>query len=393
MSDGVYPFNKGGKERRLWEITRRLQANGAEVHIYTMKWWEEGRHLNLEGVRLHAICKYRPLYNGERRSITQAVIFGLATLKLLVARFDVLDVDHMPYFPVFAARIICTLRRKRIVATWHEVWGIDYWQSYLGKLAPISAFTEWLAARSADEIVAVSMQTSTRLTDTLKVKVPVRTIELGVDLTAIREEQKSELQSDILFAGRLLAHKNVDLLLRAMALLKDNSPWLRCRIVGEGPERSRLESLSADLDLEGNVFFHDFFPGPSIYGLMKSATVFALPSVREGFGAVVLEANCCGVPVVTSDHPDNAARHLIVQGQNGYLAGADATSLAKALNLAIIRAPLMNPRAAAERTGHLRDWSEVATAVLHAVSGGKQALPLRNAGGERGRGEMVSDSV
>ena len=45
--------------------------------------------------------------------MVQAVLFGLTTLKLLVARFDVLDVDHMPYFPLFSARIVCALRRKR----------------------------------------------------------------------------------------------------------------------------------------------------------------------------------------------------------------------------------------------------------------------------------------
>jgi glycosyltransferase involved in cell wall biosynthesis len=368
VSDGVYPFNKGGKERRLWEITRRLQASGVEVHIYTMKWWPGGNTFDLEGVRMHAICKQRPLYEGERRSITQALIFGIATLKLIVARFDVLDVDHMPYFPIFTARIVCALRRKRMVATWHEVWGKEYWRSYLGSLAPISAATEWLAARAAGEIVAVSRQTSARLAEQLKVRAPVNTIELGVDLAAIRVEQKSILESDILFAGRLLAHKNVDILIRAVALMKEKRPRLRCRIVGEGPERSRLESLCIDLGLEKNVIFHDFFPGSTIYGLMKSATVFALPSVREGFGVVVLEANSCGLPVVTVAHPDNAARHLIAQGQNGFLADADAVSLARALDLALIRAPLMDPRASAERSGHLRDWDEVAAAVYNVVT-------------------------
>ena len=160
-----------------------------------------------------------------------------------------------------------------MVATWHEVWGNEYWRSYLGRLAPISTVIEWLAARSAHEIIAVSAQTSSRLIEELKVKVPVRTIELGVDLTTIQLENKSALESDILYAGRLLAHKNVDMLLRAVALLKEDRPWLHCRIIGEGPERSRLESLALELDLEKNVSFHDFFPGSAIYGIMKSATV------------------------------------------------------------------------------------------------------------------------
>ena len=378
VSDAVYPFNKGGKERRLWEISRRLQRMGLEVHIYTMKWWVGKRTLVLEDVQLHAICKWRPLYDGERRSIIQALMFGLATFKLLVARFDVIDVDSIPYFPLFAGRIVCGLRRKRMVATWHEVWGKTYWQSYLGRLAPISAFTERLAAHMPTEIVAYSQQTTNRLVDELGVTAPISTIELGVDLATIRAEERSTLRSDILFAGRLLTNKNVDLLLRAVVLMKEDRPDICCRIIGEGPERARLESLRIELGLERNVSFHDFFPGSEIYGAMKSATVLALPSTREGFGLVVLEANSCGLPVVTVDHPDNAARHLITAGQNGFVAKADAASLAELLSLAIVRAPLMDPLESTKRSGRLRDWDGVAAAVLTAISHSQPSVAAEN---------------
>ena len=369
--DAIYPFSIGGRERRLWEIARRLGLNGIEVHIYTMKWWTGGKTLNVDGIQLHALCKKRSLYHDGRRSIAQALIFGLATLKLIVARFDILDVDHMPYFPIFAARIVCALRRKQMVVTWHEVWGKSYWQKYVGRLAPISTITELLAARIPTKIVAVSHQTSTRLIDQLGVKAPVHTITLGVDLATIQAEEKSKLRSDILFAGRLIENKNVHILLHAVALMKEDRPSLCCRIIGEGPERRQLESLSIELGLEENVIFHDFFPGSTIYGLMKAATVFALPSIREGFGIVALEANGCGLPVVTVDHPDNAARHLITDGQNGFLADLDAASLAKVLSVAITSAPLMDPRESAERSGHLRDWDEVATSVFHVATNGQ----------------------
>jgi L-malate glycosyltransferase len=369
VSDGVYPFNKGGKERRLWEIARRLHGMGVEVHIYTMQWWDEKKTLDLEGIRFHAICKRRSLYDGERRSIWQALLFGLATFKLIVAHVDVLDVDSIPYFPVFAARVVCVLRRKRMVVTWHEVWGKEYWEQYLGRLAPISAAIEWLAARVPSAIVAVSMQTSDRLRNALGVTAPIHVIELGVDMAAIQAAQPSALSSDILFAGRLLAHKNVDLLLRALALLTAESPELTCTVVGEGPERSRLESLSRELGLGGSVVFHDFLPGSEIYGVMKSGRVFVLPSIREGFGVVVLEANCCGLPVVTVNHPDNAARNLIAEGQNGFVAKVSPEGLADGLKLALGCAALMDPEAGAERCGHLRDWDEVAVAVLDVLTG------------------------
>ena len=300
----------------------------------------------------------------------------------------------MPYFSIFAARIVCVFRRKRMAATWHEVWGKEYWWKYFGRLAPISTVTEWLAAHLPDEIITVSRQTSTRLVSQLGVKAPVRTIETGVDLAAIDAEGKSTLQSDVLFAGRLLANKNVNILLRAVALMKDDRPQLCCRIVGEGPERSRLEALSTELGIEDNVIFHDFFPDPSaIYGIMKAARVFALPSVREGFGAAVLEANGCGLPVVTVNHPDNAARHLIIEGQNGFLADVDVVSIAEQLSAAIIRGPLMHPRTAAERSGDLRDWGEVAAVHFHAVTAGRWPTSPEYANSRLFCREWVGESV
>ena len=197
----------------------------------------------------------------------------------------------------------------------------------------------------------------------------MHTIDLGVDFETIAAQKESELRSDILFAGRLLANKNVDPLLEALVSMKKEHPGLCCRIVGEGPERSRLESLSIELGLAENVIFHDYFPGAAIYGVMKSAKVFALPSEREGFGIVALEANACGVPVVTADHPDNATRHLIIAGENGFLTNLDVESLAESLSIAINRASSMDPRASAQRQGYLRDWNEIAAAVLHAATG------------------------
>ena len=53
--------------------------------------------------------------------------------------------------------------------------------------------------------------------------------------------------------------------------------------------------------------------------LMKSAKVFAFSSTREGFGIVAIEANACGLPVVTINHPQNAAKYLIVNELNGFV--------------------------------------------------------------------------
>src|SRR5680860_553087 len=99
VSDAIYPYNEGGKEKRLFEVTTRLAKRGYDINLYCMKWWKGSRDKIENGVHLHAICKYYSLYSGERRSIVQALMFGTACLKLIKEDFDIIDVDHMPHFP------------------------------------------------------------------------------------------------------------------------------------------------------------------------------------------------------------------------------------------------------------------------------------------------------
>ncbi len=196
----------------------------------------------MDGVSLHALCRYHPLYHGVRRSRRQALLFGLATLKLLTQRFDAIDVDHIPDFPLFSARLVCSLRRRRLTATWHEVWGRKYWTGYIGRSASIAYLVERVSARMPHQIISVSLQTSQRLRKELKVKAPVATVPLGVDIRGIDAAAPSDKPCDVIYAGRLLAHKNIATLLRAVAIAAARRPQLRCLIVGEGRSDLTLSS-------------------------------------------------------------------------------------------------------------------------------------------------------
>jgi glycosyltransferase involved in cell wall biosynthesis len=369
VSDAAYPFHTGGKETRLYEISKRLAQRGRDVHIYTMKWWRGPRRVCLDGVWFHAICKQRPLYTKGHRSIGQALVFGLATLRLLTARFDALDVDHMPFFPLFTARLVCALRRKPLFATWHEVWGREYWQTYLGRLGVIGSLVERLAFRMPRVIISNSDQTTRRL-EGVAPTVRVETVQLGVDFQRIDAVAPAPLSSDVMYAGRLLSHKNVDVLLEAIALARLQHPGIRCLVVGEGPERERLETLARRLGLASNVHFIDFVPShDELFALMKASRAFVLPSEREGFGAVVLEANACGLPVVTVQHPDNAARHLIRNGENGYVSQLSPEPLAHTILHCLDEHPQLAAREAVEKHFVGNDWSVVADRVDHILAG------------------------
>jgi glycosyltransferase involved in cell wall biosynthesis len=328
VSDAVFPYNKGGKETRIHEISSRLVKLGHTVTIYCMNW--KGLKKQESGVNLKAISNYYPLYAGDRRSMKEAIMFSLSCLKLLKEDFDVIDVDHMPHLVLFTTKLVSMLKRKPLYVTWNEVWGREYWVEYMGKLGNIAYIIEWITSRFPDKIIAVSEHTKTKLIKELKTRKPIVVIPNGIDLQAIKKVKPSKEKSDIIFAGRLLNHKNVDFMVKATSMLKKDFPKIKAFIIGKGPEKANLIELTDKLQLKENIKFFDFFTHHNeVYGLIKSSKVFIFPSTREGFGIVALEANACGVPVITTNHKDNAAKNLIQNGQNGYVVSLDSKKIAE----------------------------------------------------------------
>ncbi|MBA7557564.1 putative glycosyltransferase EpsD [subsurface metagenome] len=128
----------------------------------------------------------------------------------------------------------------------------------------------------------------------------------------------------------MLDNKNVDILIKSIQLIKEKIPKIKCLIIGDGPEKKNLEALTQELNLEKNIKFLGFLENhDDVYAIMKLSKVFVLPSTREGFGIVVIEANACGIPVVTIDHKDNAARDLIEEGKNGFVCQLNEEEIAK----------------------------------------------------------------
>lgn len=330
VSDSIWPYNKGGKEKRLFDISTRLTKD-FDVHIYTMKWWK-GRKTRVEnGVTLHAISKKYPLYDGERRSIKQGLLFGIACLNLLWENWDVIDVDHMPFFPVIFTKVVCLLKRKPMIATWHEVWGQEYWKQYLGNSKGyIASIVERIAVKMPDKFISISKHTSDRLIEHFGVTKEISTIPIGLDFEHIKKIVPSQSKTDVIYVGRLLAHKNVDVLINAINILKDKHPKIKCMIVGTGPEKDALQKLIAELNITKNVMMIDQINDhDELYGQLKSSIVLVLPSSREGFGIVMIEANACGIPTITVNERDNAAKSLL--GIVGNVTKLNGQNLAKSI--------------------------------------------------------------
>lgn len=334
VSDAIYPYNKGGKEKRIYEISTRLAKRGHKVTIYCMKWWEGADTRVDEGVQIKAISPYFPLYSGEKRSIKEALLFSLYCLKLVKEDFDIIDVDHMPHLVLFSTKLVALLKRKKLHVIWNEVWGAPYWIKYMGPSGVLAAWIEKIASMLPDKFTAISEHTASALTT--KLKVPPRKITVipnGISIAELEGIAPAISRSDVIFVGRLLSHKNVDVLIQSIALLKTKYPRIKCIIVGKGPESNNLIDLVRNNDLLENVkFIENIEDHNQLYTLMKSSRIFAFPSTREGFGIVALEANGCGLPVITTDHHQNAARYLIKEGLNGKTISLSKENLANTID-------------------------------------------------------------
>jgi glycosyltransferase involved in cell wall biosynthesis len=363
--DVIFPYVTGGAERRYFEVGRRLAKQGYDVHLYGMKSWEGEDVISMEGMTLHAIMPQTSLYTvSGRRSIAEAFRFGLATLRLLKEPFDVIDCCGFPYFSLFSLRLVTWIRGKRLYSTWHEVWGKKYWQEYLGILGIFGYIIERGAAILPDRIISVSESTTKALKNKLGRKRGIVTIPNGIDLELIRQTEASPENFDIIFAGRLLRHKNADKVLQALPEVKKAFPHIKFIIIGDGPEKKRLEELSHCLNLESNVRFMGFVEENKLFSYMKSSKLLVLPSSREGFGMVALEARACGLPVLTVDEPHNAACRLVTECGNGVITRLDPASIAQG-----IKSILANPKKETEEPDiEKHDWKNVVRKIEHSFA-------------------------
>jgi glycosyltransferase involved in cell wall biosynthesis len=324
VSDVVYPYVKGGAEKRIFELSRRLAAEGHDVHLYGIRWWDGPAEFSRDGITYHGVCDKRDLYRDGKRSITEAVWFGLCLLgPLTKERFDVIDCNQHPYFSLFSCKAAVMLRGGRFLATWHEVWG-RYWTEYMGWAGMAGRAVEWLTARLPDHVISVSNSTAADLESIGVPRSRITVIPNGIPLGRITEVPPAGEASDVAFAGRLIKDKHVDVLLRACG----GKP-LSVTIIGDGPERAALEALAKDLGV--NAVFTGFLPEEALIARLKAAKLFVLPSAREGFSITTLEALACGVPVVTVDEPRNYARDLVADGVTGRVVPLDEESIGHAI--------------------------------------------------------------
>jgi glycosyltransferase involved in cell wall biosynthesis len=196
---------------------------------------------------------------------------------------------------------------------------------------------------------------------------PVRVIPNGVDteffIPARSKPPRNERVLRILFVGRFRHQKNLPFLFRQAARLAATT--FELHLVGDGPEKQRLEGLAGKLGIASAITWHGWLPPAALLKVYQSADCLVNPSLYEGMPNVVLEAMACGLPVIASSVPGND--ELVREGETGFLFDLqEPDSLMNAFG------HLMNDRDLCARLGaNARNrvtknfsWSNVAQAYL-----------------------------
>jgi len=322
VSDTMYPWFIGGKEERLRVLRSHLDAEKFDVIFATMKWWDG------QAPKSHyALCKKIDLYHNGRRSIYSSLYFALACLKVWRYKPDLIEADQMPFLQIWPLKLVCILRRIPLCVTWHEVWGPKYWQEYLGNLGPIAGFVESLSMKLPDRIIAVSEMTKQRLIEQGVHTAKIALVANTVDALEIRNAKTNLPATDLLYVGRLIEHKRVDLLIDSLSQLKSQGSLCTLSVVGQGPLLNALMDQATRLGVSSQVTFYSRqLKSEDIWGLMGTCKVFVSPSEREGFGIAALEAITAGLRVLVSSHSDNASRFLVTSSQVGEAVSKQTTS-------------------------------------------------------------------
>jgi glycosyltransferase involved in cell wall biosynthesis len=333
--DCLFPFTVGGAERWYRNLGQRLAADGHDVTYLTLRQWDRGVDPAVPGVRVLAVGPRLALYSNGRRRIVPPLLFGLGVLWHLLRhgrRYAVVHTASFPYFSLLAAGVLRRARGYRLVVDWHEVWSADYWREYLGdRTGTIGELVQHLCVHLEQHAFCFSRLHADRLRASgLRGEVTVLEGEFTPHVPSPGKPRPAE--PVVVFAGRHIPEKRAPAVVGAVVEAGRCIPGLRGIIFGDGPERPDVLEAIRQARAAATISAPGFVAAEEVDTTIGEALCMLLPSRREGYGMIVVEAASQGVPSIVVSGPDNAATELIAEGENGTIAGsADPTELAKAI--------------------------------------------------------------
>jgi len=301
VSHYYYPYPGGGAERQAQRIAETLAAQGWRMSILTKRLQGMQRRETINGVRVRRIWTSE-LHGPQSLFLALGLLFSL----LPGPRGQVVHLNEM-YRDIVPALIARRFRRCPIAI--RVACGGAYGDVARLQVIPAGKLMLRLARR-ADAIISLSAQITSELVEYGFQRERIVEIPNGVDtqrFTPATASEKLELRRAlglpqegplVIFIGRLQPQKGVETLLHAWKDVQPSNPSAHLLLVGQGPERAKLEKLAADLEPGASIHFLGQLEPVLPY--LRASDVFVLPSFFEGLSNALLEAMACGLPVVST---------------------------------------------------------------------------------------------
>jgi glycosyltransferase involved in cell wall biosynthesis len=326
----VYPFpNKGvyvGIERHAHELALALKKANVDVNIITTYWNGGKQREEHEGIRIYRSFDYGHKYGSIGRIFDlHYYSFGenLLEYRDLIKQSDIVHTLG----PISSVNDIKKLGVP-VVTHFHHFESIDNPKELLHK--PFHHLMEKNAYNNSTLVFTPSISSKIDLVNKFGIKEDhVCVIPHGID-TQKFYPLKSEKQQDIklLYVGNLDKRKGLYYLIEAMRLVANCHKNVKLSLVGKGSQKEELISHINCLQLEGYIQLCGFLDDDSLLKMYQSSDIFVFPSLKEGFGFVLLEAMACGIPVIST----NVSAIPEVVGDSGILVNPmDPEDLSKAI--------------------------------------------------------------
>lgn len=292
----IYPDVIGGLEIHAHEMSK-MQANlGHDVTVFTSNTNNLPKEEFKDGYR---IIRYSRIIKIFGNSISLALL-----IKLIKNRYN-FDIIHA-HSHLFFSTNICVLIRKLgsapLVITNHGIISASA-PNWLNKIYKntITKFTFDIA-----DCILCYTEIEKKNVEKLGINTKkIRVIHNGVDTTLFTPQLNKKKNSFryLLWVGRFVPGKRVDLLIDAYNKILKEYPNTRLTLVGEGPLKDIIDNKIERLGLNKNILIINHIDNSDLPALYNQADIFILPSLMEAVPRTLLEAMSCGIPVIVTDLP------------------------------------------------------------------------------------------
>ncbi|MFF7790417.1 glycosyltransferase [Streptomyces sp. NPDC007991] len=337
--DPAHP-QAGGAEAYCFEIARRLARSHARVTLFAARFPGAPAEEWADGVRV--------LRGGGTFGVYLAA--GLHLLRNRHTYDAVVDFQNgIPFFsPLF------TPRWTADVGVIHHIHQQQFDLFFRWPMNTVGRLLEKQISRlvyHGHALVVVSPSTREGVRTELGFRNPVYLVPNGSPRPSAAPVARATTPT-VAVVTRMTPQKRVDLLLRALPALRERWPDLRVHLAGDGGELPHLRALARALGLDSTVTFHGHVSEERKRALLGGAWLTVVPSVAEGWGLTVIEANSMGTPALACDVP--GLRDAVRHGHNGWLV-PDGVPLSDALGTALTELADAGVRDRAARRCHA--WS------------------------------------